>query len=230
VPLNIVHTTGLPRNDQLLLPSNPREKNLPPKMLAAIEAGQRTLMHLPTLRDKSTGQFDLDWDNLNELLAEKNCHLFLKLHPVDKSSLKVDLSHISVVERSAEIYDLLPHVDALISDYSSIIWDYMLLDRPIIYFLPDHDEFINSGRALNFDIYKTAAGPICTNETELTTAISKVIADDFPSILQHPKYQKISATLNTYVDSNSSQRTLNMLADEGLYKPSTPALEAQDCG
>ncbi len=96
----------------------------------------------------------------------------LKLHPVDQSNLDVDLSNISVVERSAEIYDIMPHIDALISDYSSIIWDYMLLDRPIIYFLPDHEQFINSGRALNFGIHEHAVGPICNNETELAAAIS----------------------------------------------------------
>jgi CDP-glycerol glycerophosphotransferase (TagB/SpsB family) len=230
VPLDIVHTTGLPRNDQLLRPSNPIEKNLPPRMIKAVEAGHRTLMYLPTLRDKYTGQFDLDWDNLNAWLAEKNCHLFLKLHPVDKSELTVNLSNICVVERSAEIYDMLPHVDALISDYSSIIWDYMLLDRPIIYFLPDHEEFINSGRALNFGIHEHAVGPVCNNEPELTTAIRQVITDGFPSILQHPEYRQICADLNTYVDSNSAQRTLNMLDDEGLYEPTTPTQEAIDCG
>jgi CDP-glycerol glycerophosphotransferase (TagB/SpsB family) len=230
VPLDIVYTTGLPRNDQLLRPSNAHEKNLPPRLHAAIEAGQRTFMYLPTLRDIYTGQFELDWDKLNEQLAEKNCQLLLKLHPVDQSNLDVDLSNISVVERSVEIYDIMPHIDALISDYSSIIWDYMLLDRPIIYFLPDHEQFISSGRALNFGIHEHAVGPICNNETELAAAITQVIADDFPAILQRPEYRQICATLNTYVDANSSQRTLNMLDAEGLYKPATPAQEAIDCG
>ena len=230
VPLRKIYTTGLPRNDQLLLPSNPHEKNLPPKVIAAIEAGQRTFMYLPTLRDKYTGQFELDWDSLNELMAEKNCQLFLKLHPVDQSNLNVNLSHISVVERSAEIYDLLPHIDALIIDYSSIIWDYMLLDRPMIYFLPDHEEFINTGRAMNFDIHEHAVGAVCNNEAELTRAIAQVIEDDFPAIMQRPEYRQVCNTLNTYVDSNSAQRTLNMLDAEGLYKPATPAQEAIDCG
>ena len=106
----------------------------------------------------------------------------------------------------------------------------MLLDRPIVYFLPDHDEFISSGRALNFDIHANAVGPVCNDETELTAAIRQVIAADFASILEVPEYQKICASLNTYVDSNSAQRTLDMLAAEGLYKPASPAQEALGCG
>jgi CDP-glycerol glycerophosphotransferase (TagB/SpsB family) len=228
VALENIHVTGLPRNDQLLLAGEPAYEQLPPSMAKAMQAGRKIFMYLPTLRDKSKGQFDFNWDKLNEALEERNCHLLLKLHPVDQAGLEVDLSNISIVEKGAEVYDLLPHVDSLISDYSSIIWDYMLLDRPIIYFLPDHEAFVAGGRALNFDIHDIAVGPVCETETELVEAISKVHAADFPPILEREDYRQTFGRLNAYIDANASRRVLDMLRDRELYDPAASKREGKD--
>lgn len=86
---------------------------------------------------------------LNDELQRRNVLLIIKLHPFqDRDAVaKWNLSHIRLLEVDAliredvQIHELLGHADALISDYSSIVTDYMLLDRPIAFTLDDCEEY-----------------------------------------------------------------------------------------
>lgn len=89
------------------------------------------------------------YEKLNKMLGERNIFLIIKIHPMqDISALKIsDMSNIKVLtgktvkELNIDNYLLMKDVDALISDYSSIAFDYLLLNRPLAYVLSDVESY-----------------------------------------------------------------------------------------
>lgn len=98
---------------------------------------------------------------LNQLLAEKEIALIIKLHPFQDKSVvcSMALSNITMIdneklfEADIQINQLLGDADALISDYSSAAIDYLLLDRPMAFTLDDVEEYEES-RGFVFDNIK----------------------------------------------------------------------------
>ena len=87
-----------------------------------------------------------DFLKLNEYLNENKVLMLIKPHPVQKMSPIIEKqSNIIILDnensQDLQIYKLLTEVDALISDYSSIVFDYMLLDRPIAWAIEDMNHF-----------------------------------------------------------------------------------------
>lgn len=83
---------------------------------------------------------------LNQFLKERNMLLIIKIHPRQKINY-VDNEYSNIIYLNGENvkkihpYKLLTQVDAMITDYSSIVFDYMLLDRPIAWALEDRDHY-----------------------------------------------------------------------------------------
>lgn len=105
-----------------------------------------TFLYAPTWRD-SGGDFivlsGIDFDALDRLLATFDAKLVVKLHPATK--IACDLSHyqhILMANNKLDPCELMAQADCLITDYSSVYFDYMVLDRPIIFFAFDKDEYL----------------------------------------------------------------------------------------
>ncbi len=105
-----------------------------------------TFLYAPTWRD-SGGDFivssGIDFDALEQLLAIFDAKLVVKLHPATK--IACDLSHyqhILMANNKLDPCELMAQADCLITDYSSMYFDYMVLDRPIIFFAFDKDEYL----------------------------------------------------------------------------------------
>lgn len=105
-----------------------------------------TFLYAPTWRD-SGGDFivssGIDFDALEQLLATFDAKLVVKLHPATK--IACDLSHyqhILMANNRLDPCELMAQADCLITDYSSMYFDYMVLDRPIIFFAFDKDEYL----------------------------------------------------------------------------------------
>ena len=127
------------------------------------------------------------------------------------SQNKVNCKNVHQLPQLIDVYDLLPQTDILISDYSSIVFDFMLLDRPIVYYTPDLKEFLNSSRALNFHPREIAVGPICESFQELLAAIENITqsgAAEFDS-----KRKEVLPRLNGFRDGRASERVLEVLSD-----------------
>ena len=78
----------------------------------------------------------------NNFLKSKNYYLLINTHLNDNIKFK-NYSNINLIKKNSlfDIYSLLPEIDLLITDYSSIASDYLLLERKIIHLLPDHEEY-----------------------------------------------------------------------------------------
>lgn len=134
-------------------------------------------LYAPTWRD-SGGDFitssGIDFDVLDRLLAKFDAQLVVKLHPA--TNISRDLSHyqhILLANNKLDPCELMAQAGCLITDYSSIYFDYMVLDRPIIFFAFDKDDYLKE-REFYFDYEKYTPGAKAYNFIQLLAAIEDV--------------------------------------------------------
>ena len=113
--------------------------------------------------------------------------------------------------QDTDVYDVMPHSHTLISDYSSIIFDYMLLGRPIIYYTPDLEEFIAGCRSFNFHPVDVAVGPLCADYEQLEPALEDAAAGKAVDARGEAHRAGVMKRLHAFVDSSSSERVLEAI-------------------
>lgn len=113
-------------------------------------------IYMPTWRDDERNFIEyscMDFNVLHTVLVKKNALFILKLH--SKTNLDMELfksfSNIVSLDKRFDVYPILPFTNCLITDYSSIYSDYLLLDKEIIIFDFDKEEYMAKDRDLLFD-------------------------------------------------------------------------------
>lgn len=113
-------------------------------------------LYMPTWREDRSDFIrasGIDFSRLNAALQKKRALFLLKLHPATRLDMDVDsCPNIVVVDRNVDIYPLLPATDVLITDYSSIYYDYILMkEKRTLLFPFDYADYIRQDRDLAFD-------------------------------------------------------------------------------
>ena len=142
---------GYPRND--LLVKNPPEVAARVRRALGIADGVRVLMYAPTFRTSSSGSvqdatFSLEKVRQTLEQATGTRWLCITRGHIDSKGIHSDAQ--MDVSAWPEATELLLVTDLLITDYSSIGGDFMLLDRPVVYFQPDAGDY-NAERGMYFD-------------------------------------------------------------------------------
>lgn len=154
------------------------------------------------------------YNYINNILKQLDILLIIKIHPKqDLEYIKIgDLSNIIVLtgERvkiiNVDNYKLMKCTDALISDYSSVAYDYLQLDKPIAYILDDMDDY-----KLGFvveDIHQLIAGQEIYNIEDMEKFIKDVSNDND---IYKEKRKKIRDYIYEYHDGKSCERLAEML-------------------
>ena len=209
VPEDRLVITGYPRNDAMLSAArtrSPDNPGLPQGFTDAVASDDTVFLYLPTFRDSNASYMAIDWEKLDALMTRIGGRFFFKTHPMDETRSAVASDRIAELPQALDVYQALAHVDALISDYSSIIFDYMLMNRPIVYYTPDLEEFVSGSRSLNFHPSDVAVGPMCSTFDELCAALEGVAlktSDDYTE-----RRANIMPRLHRYTDANSCERVL----------------------
>lgn len=73
-----------------------------------------------------------------------------------------------------DINDLLLAADLLITDYSSVMFDYVVTGKPVLFLVPDIEEYRDQTRGFYFDLEEVAPGPVCRSSDELMDALSRL--------------------------------------------------------
>lgn len=113
-------------------------------------------------------------------LEEQDMHIDLKLHPIIKSAknlFQIENDRIHIVSGDVEI----ENYKLFITDFSSYVFDYACLNRPIIYFVPDMDQFksgMNHYRELDLPFEK-AFGTLCLESFETVNEIERIAQNNF---------------------------------------------------
>lgn len=218
MPAERILTAGYPRTDALLDPHavqrwlTAAERRIAEELDAHRHDGRRVLLYMPTFRDwnnQSTRTIPIDWVAMNALLRELGAVLYCKLHPNDCSSLPPleACDRIRVLPSSVDMYPLLARTDALVTDYSSIYFDYLLLDRPIVFYAYDLEEYQRRGRSL-YDRYDDVTpGARVDTAASLEATVGALLRDyEAESARWRDARAAVRARFFTHVDANAGAR------------------------
>lgn len=212
VPEEKIHILGLPRTDLLLDGGRLDEKRRAfyeryPKL-----QGKRCILYAPTFRDDETETpgLALELDELTASLRDDEV-LLLRLHPhvAEKFSMNLDKYHGKVKDMSgfSGVTTLLAVSDCLITDYSSIIFEYCLLGRPMIFYAYDLDTFAAKGRSFYEDYESFVPGPVVKQQKKLeeVLAVREQYAD---------RSLAFAGEQFAYLDQNAVNRLLELIFEK----------------
>ncbi len=178
-----VVVTGYPRNDLLdgTFPDGRTETEADIYETAAKRHEESDVfLYAPTFHEE-TGQHvgeHLDLSKLDAKLTEIDAYLIVKPHPRDQIDVdRAECSRIISMPSALDVYPLLPSIDALITDYSSLYFDYLLLDRPVVFYPFDRERYRET-RGFNLDYDEATPGPVATEFDELLVSIESVLETD----------------------------------------------------
>jgi len=139
-----------------------------------MSSGGKLVVYMPTFRDTG-GTFladkALDIPLLNAFCKKHKIFFLAKFHPSMGISVEGSLEAFAVYDSAQDIYPFLPLADALITDYSSIYFDFMLIDKPLIFYPYDKERYLQQDREFFFEYEDVTPGVHVTTQDELLKAI-----------------------------------------------------------
>lgn len=166
---NVV-VTGMPRVDHLFddIYLNTTRDNLLIKY--PMLKDKRIILYAPTFRGNIYKGFKMLPFDGNKLIDEldDNTYLLYKFHPLLNNEVLINHPRIINVNNE-DIHDLFTITDILISDYSSIVFDFAILEKPMYFYVPDLDEYLNEVGC--YVDYHTFPGKLCFNLDDLISGI-----------------------------------------------------------
>lgn len=177
--------TGYPRNDALVgafREDEPVVEGDALSWLRRLGDDRRVFVYLPTFREEGIRASErLPVEELEAVLADLDAVLVVKLHPWEDLDPGVvgggSIRRIHALPSEVDVYPLLAEADALVTDYSSVFFDYLLLDRPVVFFPYDRADY-EATRGLYFDYDAITPGPVATTDGELAEALRRALVDD----------------------------------------------------
>jgi len=173
------------------------------------QQGRRIVAYLPTFRDSSRTkrEIPLDWATLDAFLARQDAVLLLKLHSEDSARLPAlgQYRNILLVDHHVDVYPLLRSVDVLITDYSSVWFDYLILDRPILFYAYDLEDYLKHSRSMYFDYEEVTPGPKVRTFQDLLTALEAALDEPGAEPWASAR-RRAMERFHRYLDDQSSAR------------------------
>lgn len=218
--------TGLPKQDWLFNPISKEEWGA-----LSVPEAEHYIFWIPTFR--STGKNDIVNDDtlhtetglsvintyekleeLNGFLEENHIVIVVKLHPSQESGIGLEENYRNIVclknsylqKKRLHINRLFSYADALISDYSSAVMDYTMLDRPIAFAADDRDDYQKSRGFVYENIDEYLPGGQLKTVSDFKEFIRSVAAgeDEF-----REKRRQISKEMNIFQDGQNAARVLD---------------------
>lgn len=182
-----------PRCDELL---NQNAKDLRKKL--GLDDKSRIGVWLPTFRtayyethgSNDAPDFPILTENniniLNGLLKRSNTTVIVKMHVLQRRlpffdtnySNIIFMDNAALVDMEMSLYSLLGASDCLISDYSSVIFDYLLVNKPIVFTVDDYYSYKDNRGFIDEDMFNNVPGPTAHDVEELVISIESVLTKD----------------------------------------------------
>ncbi|MBC8197415.1 MAG: CDP-glycerol glycerophosphotransferase family protein [Candidatus Marinimicrobia bacterium] len=203
--------TGFPRNDSLF------DMNQSAPLLTELNNSKLTnVIYMPTHRKEGKGKiselFNCDLNELNNSFKSLNSKLFIKLHyfHLKKHTFK-NLSHIYFItdkDIEQDIYTVLNKFDILITDFSSVHFDFLLTKNPIIFAPFDKEKYLRNDREFYYNYDEVTPGPQAKNWEEILVYIEKFIQN--PKLYEEERLNVMNR-FNQYIDSQNCQRVFSAI-------------------
>lgn len=219
---NKVIITGSPRNDvffnEIKNSDLGNDKSVFQRIRNFKSQGKKIVFYLPTWRDTGgdpLAEANFNLSALKKFLNLNNAVFMAKFHIRTDASQehwqKLNSEEFLFLPSNTDIYQILPHADILITDYSSVFFDFLLIDRPIIFFPYDFQKYIAKDRELYFDFNEFTPGPKVYNFNELLSQLQRLLKGKDGYGQQRKKIKNLCFS---YVDGNSSERIFETIYNE----------------
>lgn len=205
IPKEKIKITGQPRTDVFFNKKKYEKINLGKKE-------GKIVLYLPTWRKYKHDLFDKKYffnlNKINAFFKKNNTYLIIKVHNNEFKKYKEKIkkhksvSNIKIIFID-DIYPVMPTVDVLITDFSSVHFDFMILNKPMIYLIPDFNKY-NKACGFHYDYFSITPGPKTFNWNETMKEIKKNISgiDEYRQVRK-----RICHEFNKYLDGKNSKRT-----------------------
>jgi CDP-glycerol glycerophosphotransferase len=167
---------GYPRNDVLLCPEADAIGRRTRERLG-VPPGARVVLYAPTWRDnlRTGGVFEkvvfLDTAELVKEVPDAVVLVRGHYNSMGGAELRSEDRRIVDVTRYPDIADLYLAADALVTDYSSVFFDFAVTDKPMFFLAPDLDQYRDETRGFYLDYHETVPGPVAVTTQEVIAAL-----------------------------------------------------------
>jgi CDP-glycerol glycerophosphotransferase len=163
--------SGYPRNDLLLAPERDAVRARVRRDLG-LEEGRRAILYAPTWRDGRDFSLELDLEAVARELGAGDVFL-LRAHHLAAASLALhDRPGVRDVSAIDDVRELFLAADVLVTDYSSVMFDFAVTGKPMVFFTYDLELYRDELRGFYFDFESEAPGPLVPTTAELLTALA----------------------------------------------------------
>ncbi|MFO6497712.1 MULTISPECIES: CDP-glycerol glycerophosphotransferase family protein [Bacillus] len=187
--------TGVPLTDQYF-DSEPK---------ASFVQTKKVILYAPTYRDYDMASLNLPFTK-EQLLKDLNgeYELWVKLHPAVRKRIELDESDGCFKDVSEHpLQDLLYACDVLVSDYSSVPFEFALLNKPMLFYTYDMAQY-DENRGLIDDFERVIPGKACFKRDELLEELKQIGE-------QNENIQHFAAEWNSYSKGDSSRKLLDFV-------------------
>ncbi len=201
--------TGYPRNDVFVDAARAREV----RSLLGVPDTARIVLYAPTWRDDRAGLVDY-LDLVEFAAALPSDHVLLVRGHSRTLGHGQDLRGDRLVDVTSypDIAELMLVADMLVTDYSSVMFDFAATGKPMIFYTPDLDHYSDVLRGFYFDLLADAPGPVVATRQELLEAIGDV-ADAANKYAE--RYTAWRAKFTPYDDGHAAERAVQRMLDAG---------------
>jgi CDP-glycerol glycerophosphotransferase len=201
---------GYPRDDVLVGPEA-HDVRIDTRHRLGIAPGQRAVLYAPTWRDDLATNFraaeavhHLDVEQAAASLGDDYV-LLLRGHRFMAATGTSTGSRVLDVTSYPEVNDLLLAADAAVLDYSSMRFDFALTGRPMVFLVPDLEDYATVKRGFLYDFAPTAPGPLARSSAEVVEALR-----DLDGVRERYRddYARFNATYNRFQDGQAARRVV----------------------
>ena len=202
---------GYPRNDYLVNITNEEIDKLKRKYNIPID--KKVILYAPTWRDNKFNEkgyiyeLKVDFNKWKDMLGDEYVVIFKPHYLISNKFKDIKLDNfLFSFDENVDINELYVMSNLLITDYSSVFFDYAILNRPILFYMYDLEEYRDELRGFYLDINKELPGKITIDEDELLSVIKNENYKEYDE-----KLKEFRKTYNSLEDGKASQRVINNL-------------------
>lgn len=216
------HALGLPRYDHLLTKEYLSKKAHVFETYKIPTTYQKYILYAPTFRDWELNEsVDVISKGLNDVIAvmPKEYALLIRLHPLLlKQSKSLTLpENCFPVTHVNQITDLFLIADTIISDYSSIVYDYMLVNDSIVWYLYDKERYFAERGGVYYDYDTDLPGIVCETAAELKETLASLDSVETRRKMKE-KHEKAMKIIHEHTDGEACKRVVALIARKTRVK------------
>ncbi|ADU31854.1 CDP-glycerol--poly(glycerophosphate) glycerophosphotransferase [Evansella cellulosilytica] len=182
--------------------------------------GKKIILYTPTWRNNAdTIKLEteaVDYNRLSNFCMKNEFIFILKQHPKSKSIINCRYENIIEYQKNLDLYPLFSLIDVLITDYSSIYTDFILMNKPVIFYNYDYEYYNQKEDRIHFNYGEITPGKKCSTQIELEEELHNLFYKGDNYIDER---KVLLDNLFEYQDGYSSERLWRYLVDINItYK------------